>query len=331
MRAGLVAARIGAALALGTAALWVLWPFLRPIGWAAILAYLTWPLFRRLRSRSAHPALAAAAFTASVAVMIGVPVALMLIALADQAPALVAAVRQWLAESQWLRSWFDLPADATEWLSWSGRQLSGRLVAIAGGIARNAAAFGIMLVTLYSFYLNGERLAEIGTRLAPLLFPRAPERFLERIGESVQAVMFGLIGTALVQGVLAGLGMAVAGVPNSVALGAATVVLSFVPGGGGALTLASAVWLGFHGHWLAAILLALWALLVVSSVDNLLRPILIGERGRIPFLLVFFGVLGGLASFGLLGLFLGPVLLSVTATLVMEWSKMPEPASAAGD
>lgn len=344
---GLVAARLGAALALGAAALAVLWPFLRPILWAAILAYLTWPLFHRLRRRTRHPALAAGVFTALVAVGIGVPVALLLVALAEQAAALFAALREWLQqdallpawilESEWYRrvsAFFPSassggPTGVGEWLSWAGRRLSGQLFSVASGVVRNALDFGVMLVTLYAFYLNGERVAEVGNRLAPLLFPRAPERFLERVGESIQAVMFGLIGTALVQGLLAGAGMAVAGVPNAVALGGATVVLSFLPGGGSALTLGAAVWLGFQGHLVAAIGLGLWGLLVVASVDNVLRPLLIGGRGRIPFLLVFFGVLGGLASFGLLGLFLGPVLLSVTTTLVTEFAKVSEETATA--
>ncbi len=352
VNAGLAAARIGAALALGAATLAVLWPFFKPMAWAAILAYLTWPLFRRLRARAAHPNLAAAAFTAAAALGIGVPVALLILALAEQAPALVGAVRDWLEPGGALPAWLAESslgrrvgelleiapgreaAGASAWLAWAGRRLSGQLVSLAGGIARNTIVFGVMLVTLYGFYLNGERVAEVAGRLAPILFPRAPERFLERCGEAVQAVMFGLIGTALIQGLLAGIGIAVAGVPNAVALGAGTVVLSFLPGGGGALSLASAVWLAFQERFSAAIGLALWGVLVVASVDNVLRPILIGGQARIPFLLVFFGVLGGLASFGLIGLFVGPVLLSVALTLLTEFARMPElpgPASGPAD
>lgn len=206
-----------------------------------------------------------------------------------------------LARSEWLAGLGELwrrfplgePATATEWLGRAGTELSRRLVGLAGGVARNAFKFSVAMVSLYAFYVSGERLIEVGRRLAPLLFPVAPGRFIESIGESVRAVLFGLLGTALAQGVLAGLGLAVAGVPSPVVLGAATAVLAILPGGGGAITLASAVWLVLGDRWMAGIGLALWSLLVVSSVDNLLRPILISERGRIPFLLVFLGVLGG--------------------------------------
>jgi predicted PurR-regulated permease PerM len=155
---------------------------------------------------------------------------------------------------------------------------------------------------------------------------------VESIGESVRAVMFGLLGTAIVQGVLAGAGLAVAGVPSPAALGAATALFSFLPGGGSAISLVAAAWLALSGRWLAGLLLAAWALLVVSSMDNLLRPLLISERGRIPFMLVFLGVLGGLAAFGVLGIFIGPVVLSVGFALTTEFSRLgeDEPAPAPG-
>ena len=127
--------------------------------------------------------------------------------------------------------------------------------------------------------------------------------------------------------------MAVAGVGSAVALGVATMLLSFLPGGGGAISLAAAAWLLLQGHTGAAIGLALWTVLVVSSVDNVLRPLIISGQARIPFLMVFFGVIGGLASFGVIGLFVGPVLLSVAYTLLQELSyvathRAPAPAEA---
>jgi predicted PurR-regulated permease PerM len=178
------------------------------------------------------------------------------------------------------------------------------------------------MLALYAFYVNGERLLDFARSLAPLLFPTAPARFLERIGESVHAVVFGLLGTALVQGVLVVVGLAVAGVPSAVSLGTVSALISFVPGGASVISILAAIWIGLHGQTVAAILLVLWALLVVSTIDNVMRPILISGRGRIPFLLVFLGVLGGLASFGLVGLFLGPVLLSVSRTLVEEFAEL---------
>jgi predicted PurR-regulated permease PerM len=104
--------------------------------------------------------------------------------------------------------------------------------------------------------------------------------------------------------------------------------MALLPGGSAVISLFAAGWLLLEGREGAALGLALWALLIVASMDNLLRPILISERGRISFLLVFLGVLGGLAAFGLVGLFIGPVLLSVSFTLLNEFSRMPVPGAA---
>ena len=340
---GLSAVRVAAALALGAATFAVLRPFLTPLAWAAILAYLTWPLYRRLRQRAKRPSLAAAAFTAFLAIGIGIPVALLTAVLAEQATALVqefstwwqegAKLPTWISERSWYQqalAWLQAsplghPGRAGEVVGRAGAEVSKRLVGIAGGLARNVFDFGVTLVTLYAFYINGERIAETGKRLTPLLFASAPEGFVERIGDAVRAVVFGLVGTALVQGALAGIGLAVAGVPSAVALGAVTVFTSFFPGGGGAITLIAAVWIGFEGRILAAVLLGLWSLLVVSSVDNVLRPLLISGRSDIPFLMVFFGVLGGLATFGVIGLFIGPVLLSVSFAMVAEFARTSAP------
>jgi predicted PurR-regulated permease PerM len=333
-----VAARIAAAAVLLALVVWILRPFLTPLVWGAILAYATWPIYRRLPGRERRPRIVAAALVVGVGLGIGIPVALLLVTLADEASAIARTVLEWRKSGaplpETLRNALTLgafefltpvveAARAGAWLERAGSELSRALVSLAGGIARNAVKFGVAMVSLYAFYVSGEHLMDLGRRLAPLLFPVAPARFLEGIGASVRAVMFGLLGTALAQGVLAGGGMAVAGVPSPVALGAATALISVLPGGGGAITLAAAAWLAFSGRWLAALLLALWAVVVVSSMDNLLRPMLISERGRIPFLVVFLGVLGGLAAFGLVGVFLGPVVVSVGFALVVEFSRTP--------
>jgi predicted PurR-regulated permease PerM len=342
--AGLAAARIGAATVLGLLALAVLRPFLVPLLWAAILAYSTWPVYRRLPTRARWPRLSAAGLTLALAVGLGGPVGLLLVSLAQDATRLAGLLLEWqgqgfplpawaaarLAEQPWLAGLLETArsrglADAEavgQWLGRAASQLSGQIVGIATGLVRNAAKFGVAMVAVYGFYLSGERLIDVGRRLAPLLFPVAPARFLESIGEAVHAVFFGLLGTALAQGVLAGAGLAVAGVPSPVALGTATALLSVLPGGGSAVTLVAAVWLALSGRVVAGVALAVWSLLVVSSMDNLLRPLLISGRAQIPFLVVFLGVLGGLAGFGLVGAFVGPVILSVAFALVSEFSRL---------
>jgi len=127
---------------------------------------------------------------------------------------------------------------------------------------------------------------------------------------------------------VAGVGFALFGVPSPVALGALTFVASFIPAGPALLWAGAAIWLLVGGHTTAAIGIAVYGLLLISSIDNVLRPVLI-SGGQVPihFLVVFFGVLGGLAAFGMLGLFLGPVLLSVTFALATQFARQTEEAA----
>ena len=336
---GVVTARLIGAFAIGGATYLVLRPFIVPLLWAAILAFVTWPLYQRLAERTRHRELAAATFALLVAIAFGVPVAMVLANLASEltdiarqviawqqagAPLPAWAAEHWLGQRalELLRESHLLdPERLGEILASTGSAVSGSVVALAGSIARNILKFGVMMVGLYGFYVSGEHLVELGRKLAPLLFPVAPARFVESIGESVRAVMYGLAGTALAQGVFAGIGMAIAGVPSPVALGTATALTAVLPGGGSAITLGASVWLLAGGRYWAAAALAAWGVLVVGTLDNFLRPILISGQVPIPFLLVFLGILGGLSAFGAIGIFLGPVLLSVAFTLLNEFAR----------
>lgn len=346
---GVVTARLIGAFAIGGATYLVMRPFIVPLLWAAILAFVTWPLYQRLADRTRHRELAAAVFALLVALAFGVPVAMVLANLASEltdiareaiawqqagAPLPVWITEHWLGQRalQLLRDSHLLdPERIGEILSGAGSTVSSSVVALAGSIARNALKFGVMIVGLYGFYVSGERIVELGQRLAPLLFPVAPARFVESIGDSVRAVMYGLTGTAIAQGVFAGIGMAVAGVPSPVALGTATALTAVLPGGGSAITLGASLWLVAGGRYWAAAALAAWGIVVVSSLDNFLRPILISGQVPIPFLLVFLGILGGLSAFGAIGIFLGPVLLSVAFTLLNDFARAGRRAAAEPD
>lgn len=352
---GVVAARLAAAALLLGGTLLVLRPFLVPLVWAAILVVVTWPLYRRLSAATGRPQLAAGVMTGAVAVLVGIPFLLLLGTLVQEVTDGVAQVLAWRESGSPLPSWLtetelgrrglDLlqrsglarPEAAGEMLGRVGTATSRGVVALAGGFASNLLKFGVTLVAQFAFYANGERILALVRRLAPLLFPVAPAQFVDSVGESIQAVLYGIAGTAIVQGIAAGCGMAVAGVPSPVALGTATALTAVLPGGGSAVSLMAAAWLGFaEGRWLAAAGLAAWAVLFVSSIDNVLRPLLISGRAPIPFILVFLGILGGLAAFGTVGVFLGPVLLSVSFTLLRQFARIGharigEPVASADD
>jgi len=345
LRTGLLLTRIAGALVLLAAAYLVLRPFLVPMVWAAIGAYVTWPLYARARARLRRPTLTAGLFTLSVLVLIGIPIGWFIVALADQGTALArvtiewlhagAPLPEWLGSNAWVQRQIEalrslaMPTDVTPYLAGIGRQLSNTLVALGGGLARNVFAFAVTLVGLFTLYVNGEGLLRHARRILAAFYPTTSPQFLEEVGGVVRAVVFGLIGTAIAQGILAGIGLAIFAVPFPVALGALTAILSFVPAGPVFVWGGAVVWLLMGNSTGAAVGMGLWGLVMVSSLDNVLRPLLISRSGtiRIPFLVVFFGVLGGLMAFGLLGLFLGPVVLSVAFTLIAEFPGRPvEPA-----
>jgi predicted PurR-regulated permease PerM len=157
---------------------------------------------------------------------------------------------------------------------------------------------------------------------------RRVDGYIVAIGNTTTAVLYGLVLTALAQGILAGLGYWFAGVRAPVLFGAFTALIALMPFGTPFVWGSLGAWLLFTGHTLEGIGLLLWGTLVVSSVDNLIRPLVISSATHIPFLLVMFGVIGGLAAFGLIGMFIGPVIVAVLLAVWREWLEDPAPAQA---
>ncbi len=139
------------------------------------------------------------------------------------------------------------------------------------------------------------------------------------MGVTVQGVVYGLIGTALIQALLAGIGFWIAGVPQALLLGFFTFVLSFIPAGPPLVWGSVALWLFVQGAVWWGIFVAAWGLLLVSSIDNVLRPYLLTKSNSLPVVLGLFGFLGGILAFGFIGVFLGPTLLAVGYSLFLEW------------
>ncbi|MGH0037063.1 MAG: AI-2E family transporter [Myxococcota bacterium] len=335
---GIILVRVVAASGLLAAAYIVLQPFLVATIWAAILAYVTWPLFVRVRDLTGQPTLTAAVFTLVLLLALGLPAVGLLVSVVQQATNLVASTREWLEAGAQLPEVITgigglgprIEAFREEVLAGSvgfdfvrlGQRLSSSLGVVAGKLAGNAFSFLITLLALFAFYTNGEQATHRARALAATIFPGARASLIDDIGSVVRATVFGLVGTALVQGAVAAAGFLLFDVPYALALGALVSVLSFIPGGPVVVWGTATLWLIGQGQTGAAVGNALWGALVVGSIDNVLRPVLIRRSGsvEIPFLLVFFGVLGGLSAFGLLGLFVGPVILSVVFALLSQMS-----------
>ena len=149
----------------------------------------------------------------------------------------------------------------------------------------------------------------------------------------MRGVIYGILGTAIAQALVAGLGFWIAGVPGAVLLSVLTFFFAVIPFGPPMIWIPAALWLFAQDKPGFGIFLALWGLLGISSVDNFLRPYLISQGSKMPFILIFCGVIGGALAFGLVGVFLGPTLLAVAFRLIEEWSSQPaelEPGLIAG-
>jgi predicted PurR-regulated permease PerM len=198
------------------------------------------------------------------------------------------------------------------------RDIARWLVAQAGSLL---SLFGQILLTLAfaaALYARGEVAAGWALAFARRLAGQQGERAVRLSGQAIRAIALGIVVTALVQSVVGGFGLAVAGVPRPVLLTAAMFVLGIAQIGAVPVMICGIVWLFWHDQALWGGVLIGWTV-ITGSLDNFLRPILIKKGADLPLLLVFLGVLGGLLAFGVIGLFIGPVLLAVSYTLLAAW------------
>ena len=320
------------------ATFWVLSPFFASLAWAGILAYVTWPLHLWVRRHLPHrDNLAALLMTLGVAATLLLPMLWVLLTLvgdvatasvilkrlaAEGLPPLPAGVREWPA-GDWLIAQYQRVQGEPEWIRVQmaalGLSDATALKALAGGVGRNVAKFGLAVFALFFLYRHGDSVLMQFRGVATRWLGESARGYIQAVGVTVRAVVFGIVLTALAQGLLAGLGYWVAGVSAPVLWGVITALVSLIPFVGPVVWIGLSLGLLAHGETQAALGLFLWGALVVSWVDNLIRPLVISGPTKIPFLLVFLGVLGGLNAFGLIGLFLGPVLLAVSVAIWREW------------
>jgi predicted PurR-regulated permease PerM len=319
----------------------VLRPFLSPLLWAAIVAYASWPLYRHVRRLCrGRDSLAALSMTALVSLVLVVPFAWLAILLTDEVSRAYQGLMAYRDAGTMVLPPFvrDLPwagdvmqhavdrysADPvlirTLLIDWVQR-LHVELLEMASGIGRNAIKLLTMIVSIFFFYRDGEGVARQADRVIDRFFAQRLARYMEAAGAMLKAALLGMLVTAVVQGAIAGIGFALFRMEAPVLLGLLTAVASIIPIVGTFLIWGPAsLWLAATGHgWLALGLFA-WGLVVVHPSDNILRPLLISTSTRLPFLLVMFGVVGGLAALGLVGLIIGPVVLAVATAVWHEWA-----------
>ena len=317
----------------------VAWPFVTAITWAGILTFSTWGFFSYLRQvTGGRASLAALAMTLIIASIMVVPFLIVGQSLADNIGDVINAIRHPFEHGADLPGWITgLPYAGPRIETYVNNlahdpearkaELQNLIVPLKSFGVRLGKSLGngilqiiLSLVICFFFYRDGDAIADRLERSAIHLGGARGHRLLEVASVTVRGVVRGFIGTAIVQGILMGLGFWVASVPGAFLLGFLTFVLGFVPFGPMLLWVPAAVWLFQQGSNSWAIFTLIWGVLVGLGADHLLKPILISRLGTTPLLVVMIGVLGGALAFGFLGIFLGPTLLAAGYSLFDEWS-----------
>lgn len=338
-----------ALLALGC--LLVMRPFFSALVWAMVLSFSSWPLYRRLlRLVRGRRTLAALLMVLGMILVLLLPFVVIGATLAENVQQLGGATRRWMeaglpAPPAWMErvpvvnrivteQWQSLAADSSKLLEEAKRLIepASRWL-LKAGIALGQGVIELALSILITFFLlrHGTAVAERLTHGIGRVAGERGQHLLEVAGQTVRGVVYGILGTALVQAVMAGIGFLIAGVPGAALLALLTFFLSVVPVGPPLIWLPAALWLFHQGSTGWGIFMLVWGM-GVSSVDNVVKPWLISQGSTMPFLLIFFGVLGGALAFGFIGVFIGPTLLAVGYKLVQEWmaAAPPAPAEAPG-
>jgi predicted PurR-regulated permease PerM len=310
-------------------------PFIIPLLWSGIIAIVLNPLYRYFINKFVkRETLFSLLFTISMFLILVIPAILILFLLAQESIEAFTKYRNVL-EGIDLSSYLEklkntrLGSIVENFLSSVGSPesifakaastISAFLFHQAQAIAKNTGVLLfrliIMFAGLFFFLKDGAKIVEYIKNLLPLS-EDMKELIIKRLNETVSAVLLGMLITAMVQGFLLSIGFMLFGVGYPVLFGALTFILALLPFGGAVpVWLGGAIYLFLNSRTGAGIGLLIWGALLVSSIDNFLKPILIGEKTQIPFFLLFLSLLGGIMAFGLTGLFLGPVLVAVLLTL----------------
>ncbi len=326
-------------------ALWIALPFLTPIAWATVLAIAEWPLYRRaLRRLPDRPGLVACGFTIATALLVILPLSLAAVTLAEESQGALdwlkhaqqfgIAAPPWLAglplvgarASGWWQAHVASPQAANMLIgSLSASSVLGWTRTVGGEVARESALFLITLVVLATLLARGEWIVAQVKAMTLRMFGAFGEDFMLRMTGAVRATVNGTLLVSVGEGALIGLGYAVAGVPQPLLFATFTIVLALVPfGAWAAFGLASLILIG-SGSVLAGALLFAFAVVVMTIGDNVVQPMMIGSAVELPFLLAMIGAFGGLAALGLVGLFVGPVVMAALLLVCREWVTEPAP------
>lgn len=321
------------------ASLWILRPFIAAAIWATMIVVATWPVLLWFQARLWRRRwLAIVAMTGVLLLVFAVPLALAIGTVVGNAEEIVTRVKSivgfrmptppgWIAHLPFIGpkvvlAWEQVVASGVDGLLARVMPYGGRmaqwLVAEAGNVGLLFVQFLLTLVLAALMYAGGDGAARDVVRFGRRLAGDRGENAVALAGQAIRSVALGVVVTAVVQAALAGIGLGVAGVPFAGLLTAVIAFLCIAQIGPSPVLVPAVIWLYWSGETAWGTFLLVWTVFVVT-LDNILRPVLIKRGADLPLLLIFAGVIGGLLAFGLVGVFVGPVVLAVAYTLLQAW------------
>lgn len=321
------------------ASFWIMRPFLAPLIWATMIVVATWPLMRRVQDRLwGSRGLAVLVMVAALLLVFVVPLTLAIATIVDHADDIVAGARDLAGfrlppPPDWLRSlplagehavtvWDKVAAESARDLATHAEPYVGLatkwFLSEVGNFGMVFVQFLFTVILSAVLYSGGEVWAAWMLRFGTRLATARGEQSVILAGQAIRGVAMGVVITALAQSLLGGIGLAIAGVPFAAVLTAVMFMLCIAQLGPVLVLLPAVGWLYWSDSTGWGTFLLVWTL-VVGTIDNFLRPFLIRQGADLPLLLIFAGVIGGLLSFGLVGIFVGPVVLAVAYTLIDAW------------
>jgi predicted PurR-regulated permease PerM len=318
---------------------WILRPFLGAMVWATMIVVATWPVMLALQARMWHKrALAVTVMTVALLLVLVVPFSLAIGTIVSNADEIAGWAKslatfkvppppEWVGKlplvgSKTVQAWEQVAAAGIEDLAAKAAPYAGSVtrwfVAEVGSFGLVFVQFLLTIVLAAIMYANGERAAAAVRRFGRRLAGPRGESSVHLAGQAIRGVALGVVVTALAQSVVGGIGLAVAGIPFATILTAVMFMLAIAQLGPILVLAPAVIWLYWSGSSGWGTFLLIWTV-AVSTMDNFLRPILIKKGANLPLLLIFAGVIGGLTAFGLVGIFVGPVVLAVAYTLLEAW------------
>lgn len=319
--------------------LWILRPFLFSLTWAVMIVIATWPLMLKIEQVCWRKRwIAVLIMSLALLLLLVLPLSFAIVTILDSSGELVGLLEKlktvnigdppaWFDDipfyadklnQRWQQLAVISPQELSEKLAPYARTVVTWFIAQVGNIGLLVVQFVLMIVLSAVLYAKGEEAADLVCSFARRL---AGDRGIEAAllsGAAIRSVAIGIVGTAIIQSSLGGLGLVFAGVPAVTLLIAIMMLLCIAQIGPGLVLFPAVVWLYWSGENTWATILLIWSLFVAVS-DNFLRPYLIKMGADLPILLIIAGVIGGLVAFGVIGLFIGPVMLAVTYTLLLAW------------